>query len=172
MLKSLILAAAVSGLSVLAGSASAEMAPEPASGLIAGPAPTARPINLDHPNSDKGDRAHERAMIRASVETFIWGLSHHQAAPVWAFAPETMQKRLKNERTVLTFFSRVHPQLANARSVNFDGLRMVGSMPVAGYYVKDAKGLQWLAIFGIARRDNGSYNIVFCRIVPAPGRLI
>ena len=163
MLKSLILAAAVSGLSVLAGSASAEMAPEAAPGLIAGPAATARPVTLDR---------QDRVMIRASVETFIWGLSHRQAAPVWAFAPETMQKRLKNERTVLTFFSRVHPQLANARSVNFDGLRMIGTMPVAGYYVKDAKGLQWLAIFGIARRGDGSYNIVFCRIVPAPGLLI
>ena len=157
MLKSLILAAAVSGLSVLAGSASAEMAPEAAS---------------DHPNLDKGDRAHERAMIRASVETFIWGLSHRQAAPVWAFAPETMQKRLKNERIVLTFFSRVHPQLAAARSLRFDGLRMVGPMPVAGYYVTDAKGRQWLAVFGITRRGDGAYTIAFCRIVPAPGLLI
>lgn len=163
MLKALILAAAVSGLSVLAGSASAEMAPEAASGLIAGPAATARPVALDR---------QDRVMIRASVETFIWGLSHRQAAPVWAFAPETMQKRLKNERTVLTFFSRVHPQLANARSLNFDGLRMVGAMPVAGYYVTDQKGLQWLAVFGIGRRADGTYNIVFCRIVPAPGFLI
>ena len=163
MLRSLIFAVAVSGLSVLAGSASAEKAPEAASGLIAGPAPAARPATLDR---------QDRAMIRASVETFIWGLSHRQARPVWTFAPETMQKRLKNEHTVLTFFSRVHPQLANARSVSFDGLRMAGTMPVAGYYVKDVRGLQWLAIFGIARRDDGSYHILFCRIVPAPGELI
>ena len=163
MLKSLILAAAVSGLSVLAGSASAEMAPEAASGLIAGPAPAARPAALDR---------QDRVMIRASVETFIWGLSHRQAAPVWAFAPETMQKRLKNERTVLTFFSRVHPQLATARSLRFDGLRMVGPMPVAGYYVTDATGRQWLAVFGITRRGDGAYTIAFCRIVPAPGLLI
>jgi hypothetical protein len=111
-------------------------------------------------------------MIRASVETFIWGLSHREANPVWAFAPEMMQTRLKTKQTALVFFSRVHPQLADARALTFDGVRMIGNTPVAGFYVKDKAGRQWLALFGIAKRTNGAWNIAFCRIFPAPGALI
>ncbi len=163
MLKSLILAAAVSGLSVLALPAAAEQAPEAASSLIAGPAVKSQSASIDR---------RDRTMIRASVETFIWGLSHRQAAPVWAFAPEMMQQKLKNENTALVFFSRVHPQLANARSLSFDGIRMIGDVPVAGFYVKDKGGRQWFAVFGIARRADGAWNIAFCRIFAAPGILI
>jgi len=163
MLKSLILAAAVSGFTVLALPASAEQAPEAARGLIAGPAVKSQPVSIDR---------QDRVMIRASVETFIWGLSHRQAAPVWAFAPEMMQQKLKNQNTALVFFSRVHPQLANARSLNFDGIRMIGDVPVAGFYVKDKAGRQWFAVFGIAKRPDGVWNIAFCRIFAAPGVLI
>ena len=172
MLRLLIFSAAVSGLSVLAGAgptpeAPADKAPEAVSGLVAGPAPAARPIALDR----RGD-ARDHARIREMIETFIRALSHRQAAPVWALAPETMQKRLKDERTALTFFSRVHPQLAAARSVSFDGVRMIGKVPVAGAYVTDTKGRQWLALFGVARRSDGSFNITFCQISAARGILI
>ncbi len=162
MFKSLILAAAVSGLTSLAVTASADPMPEAATSLIAGPI-MKLPIEINR---------QDRVMIRASVETFIWGLSHREANPVWAFAPQGMQARLKTKQSALVFFSRVHPQLAEARTLTFDGVRMIGGVPVAGFYVKDKANRQWLALFGIAKRPDGAWNIAFCRILPAPGTLI
>ena len=163
MLKSLIVAAAVSGIVVLANSALAGQVSEAAAKPNTLSAEPTRPVFINQ---------NDRAKIRASVETFVWGLSHKQAAPVWALAAEVLQKYLKNEQKALGFFSKAHPQLADARALKFDGVRMIGKMPVAGYYVKDAKGRQWYALFAVTGREDGAFQIAFCKIHAAPGVLI
>lgn len=163
MLKSLIFAFAVSAIPALAIPASAEQPQKAADHESAASASAVRSEIINQT---------DRAAIRTSVETFIWGLSHGQSAPVWELTAEVLQKRLKNEKTALISFSHAHPQLANAQTLSFDGVRMFRDVPVAGFYVKDKSGRQWFALFAIARRGDGTFKVANCTIFAAPGVLI
>ena len=116
----------------------------------------------------------DRLEIKAAVETFIWGLSNRQTSAVWLIAPEVEQTKFGSEAAVYGFFSRIHPPLAQAKSITFDNITIADNLPIANVYVTDTAGLQWLASFAMARdpAPAGSWKIASCRLFPAPGDLV
>ena len=117
-------------------------------------------------------KAGERLGIRTAAETFIWGISNRQTGTVWHFVPATEQMRFGNERVAHAFFARIHPQIANAKSIFFDRISREGDRPVANIYITDKTGNLWLGSFGVAMNQFGAWKIISCRVVPAPGNLV
>ncbi len=113
---------------------------------------------------------HERE-IRYAVNTFLWAISNRHAAGVWYLTGEDHQASLGTEAAALNFFSRIHPQLVNARSVTFDAVGFNQDGAHATFYVTDTKGQQWFAWFAVEQNPVGDWKIVSCRIRLAPGRL-
>ncbi len=112
-----------------------------------------------------------RADIKAAVSTFVWAISNHQAPAVWHFASEDHQASLETEAAALSFFARIHPQIANARQMRFDGLGFDDDGAHATVYILDTKGLQWLARFDVEQDPVGDWKIIGCEVRLAPGDL-
>ena len=113
---------------------------------------------------------HERD-IRYTVNTFLWAISNRHAPSVWYLTGEDHQASLGTEAAALTFFSRIHPQLVNARSVTFDAVGFDQNGAHATFYVTDTKGQQWFAWFAVEQDPVGDWKIVGCRVRLAPGKL-
>ena len=109
--------------------------------------------------------------IRAAVSTFIWAISNRNAEAVWHFASEDQQANLETEFDALRFFIGVHPPLAHARQMRFDGIGIDDDGAHATAYIIDTKGRQWLAWFALAQDPFGDWKIVDCRVRLAPGGL-
>ena len=131
----------------------------------AGPANPQPAVGMHSGVPDEMDR---KAEIRAAVSTFVWAISNRHASGVWFFTNEDHQADLQTEAAALRFFSRIHPQLAHARQVRFDGIGFDEFGAHATVYVKDTKDLQWLAWFAVAQDPVGDWKIVSCRVRLAP----
>jgi hypothetical protein len=112
-----------------------------------------------------------KADIRAAVSTFVWAVSNRDAEAVWHFASEDHQANLETEIDALKFFIGIHPPLAHARQMQFDGFGFDDDGAHATAYITDRKGKQWLAWFALSQDPVGDWKIVNCRVRLAPGDL-
>ncbi len=121
--------------------------------------------------STKTGSAQSERDIRYTVNTFLWAISNRHAPSVWYLTGEDHQASLGTEAAALTFFSRIHPQLVNARNVTFDAVGIDENGAHATFYVTDTKGQQWFAWFAVEQDPVGDWKIVGCRVRLAPGKL-
>lgn len=123
-------------------------------------------------DSDQAFQASELLEMRVLVHSYLWAISNKQADLLYLTAAETVISKYATPEALLQRMQKIHRPVVNGSLVRFDGVSIKGGVPVQSVYVKDERGLQWLASYFLTKQADGQWKIAGCVIVPAPGQTI
>lgn len=153
-------------------------------GLLVAPATaeqgasSANKIGTDHlvdvslTASNQVFQASELLEMRVLVHSYLWAISNKQADLLYLTAAETVISKYATPNAFLQRMQKVHRPVVNGSLVRFDGVSINDGVPVQSVYIKDERGLQWLASYFLTKQADGQWKIAGCLIVLAPGQII
>lgn len=108
--------------------------------------------------------------MRVLVHSYLWAISNKHADLLYMTAAETVTDKYASPSALLQRMQKVHRPVVNGSLVQFDGVSIREGVPVQSVYIKDERGLQWLASYFLTKQADGQWKIAGCVIVPAPGQ--
>lgn len=117
-------------------------------------------------------QASELLEMRILVHSYLWAISNKQADLLYLTAAETVISKYATPGALLQRMQKIHRPVVNGSLERFDGVSIKDGVPVQSVYIKDERGLQWLASYFLTKQADGQWKIAGCVIVPAPGQNI
>ncbi|WP_306257107.1 DUF4864 domain-containing protein [Pararhizobium sp. IMCC21322] len=129
-------------------------------------------VNVGLTASTQEFQASELLEMRVLVHSYLWAISNKQADLLYLTAAEAVISKYATPNAFLQRMQKVHRPVVNGSLVRFDGVSISDGVPVQSVYIKDERGLQWLASYFLTKQADGQWKIAGCLIVLAPGQNI
>lgn len=129
-------------------------------------------VDVNLTASNQAFQESELLEMRVLVHSYLWAISNKQADLLYLTAADTVISKYPTPGAFLQRMEKVHRPVVNGSLVQFDGVSLADGIPVQSVYIKDERGLQWLASYFLTKQADGHWKIAGCTIVPAPGQVI
>ena len=114
----------------------------------------------------------ERSAIRSVIEGQLNAFQRDDAAGAYAHAAPPIQNLFPNEDRFMAMVRESYRPVYRPRAHAFAGWKETPLGLAQSVEIKDAEGVDWIALYTVERQPDGSWKITGCYLTKAPGQVV
>ena len=114
----------------------------------------------------------DRSAIRGVIEGLLKAFQRDDAAGAYAHAAPPIQNLFPNEERFMAMVRESYRPVYKRRAHAFADLKETPLGLAQSVEIKDADGVDWIALYTVERQPDGSWKITGCYLTKAPGEAV
>jgi hypothetical protein len=114
----------------------------------------------------------DRSAIRGVIEGQLNAFQRDDAAGAYAHAAPPIQNLFPNEDRFLAMVRESYKPVYRPRAHAFADLKETSLGLGQSVEIKDAEGVDWIALYTVERQPDGTWKITGCYLTKAPGNAV
>ena len=110
--------------------------------------------------------------IRGVIEKQLEAFGRDDAAGAYSYASPAIRELFPSEDRFMQMVREGYKPVYRPKSFTFETLKDTSAGPVQAVRIRDADGVDWIALYTLERQPDGSWKINGCQLVRAPDEAV